>query len=149
MPRIENLAEISNTPENVIKYLWDVHNLPNYLPISKVKVLEKKEDHIRVSHKLAAARMNMNLVCDLRKLENDTKLEYRTIKGMNVQGSWILQPTDKGTNLTYIIEYKPPGWILGPVLDKLVIGREMNRISAEALQKLADILGGRETIQNQ
>lgn len=148
MPRIENTAEINNAPENVFNYLWNVNNLPNYLPISKVKLLEKREGHIRISHKLAAARMNMNLVCDFRKLEDNTKLEYQTIKGMNVQGSWLLQPTDKGTNLTYTLEYEPPGWIFGPILDKLVIGREMNKISVEALQKLTDILGGRETIQN-
>ncbi|HEY40880.1 MAG TPA: SRPBCC family protein [Dehalococcoidia bacterium] len=148
MHKIENSAEINNAPETVIKYLWNVNNLPNYLPISKVKVLEKREGHIRLSHKLAAARMNMNLVCDFRKLENDTKLEYQTIKGMSVHGSWLCQPTDKGTNLTYTLEYEPPGWIFGTILDKLVIAKEMNRISVEALQKLTDILRGRETIQN-
>ena len=141
MPRIENAVEIGNTPENVCNYLWDVHNLPNYLPISEVKVLEKREGHIRLSHKLAAAGMKMNLICELWKPEDNTKLEYRTVKGMSVQGSWILQPTDKGTNLTYILEYVPPGWIFGTILDKLIISREMNRIGTEAMQKLTDILG--------
>jgi ribosome-associated toxin RatA of RatAB toxin-antitoxin module len=144
MPRIENSAEIGNTPENVSKYIWDVKNLPNYLPMSDVKVLEKRENYIRLSHKLAAAGMNMNLVCEFRKLENDTKLEYQTIKGMGVRGSWILEPTDKGTNLTYIVEYTPPGWIFGIVLDKLIIAKEMKRIGVEALQKLAANLGGQE-----
>lgn len=141
MPRIKNSAEIGNTPENISKYIWDVKNLPNYLPMSDVKVLERREHYIRVSHKLAAAGMNMNLICEFRKLENDTKLEYQTIKGMSVHGSWTLEPTDKGTNLTYIVEYTPPGWIFGIVLDKLVIAKEMNRIGMEALQKLASNLG--------
>ena len=88
--------------------------------------------------------MNMNLVCEFKKLENNMKLEYRTVKGMSVQGSWILEPTDKGTNLTYILEYVPPGWVFSTILDKLVIAREMNRIGVEALQKLTDILGGQE-----
>ena len=144
MNRIENSVEIGTTPENVSKYLWGVNNLPNYLPISDVKVFEKREDYIRLSHKLTAARMNMNLVCEFKKLENDMKLEYRTVKGMSVQGSWILEPTDKGTNLTYILEYVPPGWVFSTILDKLVIAREMNRIGVEALQKLTDILGGQE-----
>jgi uncharacterized membrane protein len=109
--------------------------------MSDVKVLERREHYIRVSHKLAAAGMNMNLICEFRKLENDTKLEYQTIKGMSVHGSWTLEPTDKGTNLTYIVEYTPPGWIFGIVLDKLVIAKEMNRIGMEALQKLASNLG--------
>ena len=142
MKRIENSTEIGTTPENVSKYIWDVSNLPNYLPMSDVKVFEKREDYIRVGHKLTAARMKINLVCDFRRLENNMKLEYRTIKGMKVQGSWLLKLTDKGTKLTYILEYEPPGWILSTILDKLIIAREMKRIGVEALQKLTDILGG-------
>lgn len=141
MKRIENSTEVGTTPENVSKYIWDVNNLPNYLPMSDVKVFEKREDFIRVGHKLTAARMKMNLVCEFRKLENDMKLEYRTIKGMSVHGSWLLKPTDKGTNLTYVLEYEPPGWILSAILDKLIIAKEMQRIGVEALQKLTDIFG--------
>jgi len=141
MKRIENSTEIGTTPENVSKYIWDVSNLPNYLPMSDVKVFEKREDYIRVGHKLTAARMKFNLVCEFQRLENNMKLEYRTIKGMKVQGSWLLKPTDKGTNLTYILEYEPPGWILSTILDKLIIAREMKRIGVEALQKLTDIFG--------
>ena len=140
MKRIKNSTEIGAAPENISKYIWDVNNLPNYLPMSDVKVFEKREDYIRVGHKLAAARMKMNLVCEFRRLENGMKLEYQTVKGMRVHGSWLFEPTDKGTNLTYIVEYEPPGWMLGAVLDKLIIAREMERIGVEALQKLTGIL---------
>jgi ribosome-associated toxin RatA of RatAB toxin-antitoxin module len=141
--KIQNSAEIGTTPENVSKYLWDVKNLPNYLPMSKVRVLEKRGDYIKLGHKFTAARMSMNQVCEFNRLENDRKLEYRTIKGMNVKGSWIIEPTDKATNLTYIVEYTPPGWIFGSILNRFVIEREMKRISLEALQKLTGILGGK------
>lgn len=141
MKRIENSTEVGTAPENVSKYIWNVNNLPNYLPMSDVRVFEKREDYIRVGHKLAAARMKMNLVCEFRKLENDMKLEYRTIKGMKVLGSWLLQPTEKGTNLTYVLEYEPPGGVLSGVLDKFIIAKEMERIGVEALQKLTNILG--------
>ena len=142
MTRLESSAEIGNTPENVGKYIWDVKNLPNYLPISDVRVLEKRENFIKLKHKMTAAKMPMNLVCEFKKFDDDKKLEYRTIKGMSVQGSWILEPSDKGTNLTYILEYTPPGWILGPLLNRLIIEKEMKRIGAEALQKLTGVLGG-------
>jgi len=59
---------------------------------------------------------------------------------MTLQGTWLLEPTEKGTSLRNILEYVPPGGILGKILDKLKIKKEMNRISIEGLQKLKAIL---------
>jgi len=47
-----------------------------------------------------------------------------------------MEPTKKGTKLTAVIEYTPPGWIFGPILDKLKIKKEMGRMYTESLQKL-------------
>ena len=82
----------------------------------------------------------MDLVCEAQAAESNKKMIYRTTKGMALQGNWILEPVGDGTRLTNILEYTPPGWIFGIILDKLQIKKEMARISVEGLQKLKTIL---------
>ena len=110
--------------------------------MSDVKVLDRSEEFVRLSHKFTAAGRTSDLICELKRLENDMKIEYKAITGMSVQGTWLLETVENGTRLTYVLEYQPPGWIFGVILDKLMISKEMNRISTEGHQKLKTILEG-------
>jgi len=140
MTRIEDSKEINVTPERVSQYMWDVNNLPNYLPISDVKILERTEDLVRLRHKFTAAGRTMDLVCEQKMLKKNKKMVYRVTKGMKLEGTWLLEPTETGTKLTNILEYKLPGWIFGVILDKLKIQKEMRRICTESLRRLKRIL---------
>ena len=140
MTRIENSVEINASPDKVWQYIWDVNNLPNYLPISDVEILEATDNLVKLSHKFTAAGRTMDLVCEVEMAESNRQSVYKTIKGMALQGNWILEPVGDGTHLTNILEYVPPGWIFGVILDKLQIKKEMARISIEGLQKLKEIL---------
>jgi uncharacterized membrane protein len=140
MTRIENSIEIGVSPQQVWQYIWQPNNLPNYLPISDVKVLDAKDDFVELSHKFTAAGRTMDLVCEARSAESNTKMIYRTKKGMALQGTWLLEPVGNGTSLKYTLEYVPPGGVFGKILDKFQIKKEMNRISVEGLQKLKEIL---------
>jgi len=46
MTRIENITEISAEPKQVWQYIWELNNLPSYLPISDVKILDLKDNII-------------------------------------------------------------------------------------------------------
>lgn len=140
MTRIEDSKEINAAPERVFQYMWDVNNLPNYLPISDVEILERTEDLVRLRHKFIAAGRTMDLVCEQKMLEKNKKMVYRVTKGMKLEGIWLLEPTETGTKLTNILEYKLPGWIFGVILDKLKIQKEMRRICTESLRRLKRIL---------
>lgn len=140
MTRIEDSREINAAPERVSQYMWDVNNLPNYLPISDVKILERTEDLVRLRHKFTAAGRTMDLVCEQKMLEKNKKMVYRVTKGMKLERTWLLEPTETGTKLTNILEYKLPGWIFGVILDKLKIQKEMRRICTESLRRLKRIL---------
>jgi len=140
MTRIEDSKEINVAPERVSQYMWDVNNLPNYLPISDVKILERTEDLVRLRHKFTAAGRTMDLVCEQKMLEKNKKMVYRVTKGMKLERTWLLEPTETGTKLTNILEYKLPGWIFGVILDKLKIQKEMRRICTESLRRLKRIL---------
>ena len=140
MTRIENSVAINAGPAQVWQYIWDLNNLPNYLPISDVQIVATKDDVVELCHKFTAAGRTMDLVCEVMSVESNREMVYKTKKGMTLQGTWLLEPAGDGTNLKNTLEYQPPGGIFGKILDKFQIKKEMNRISVEGLQKLKDIL---------
>ncbi|TKJ43211.1 hypothetical protein CEE35_09050 [Candidatus Aerophobetes bacterium Ae_b3b] len=140
MTRIEDSVDINVAPEKVSQYLWNASNLPNHLPISDIEMLEESKEVVKFRHKITAAGRTMNVVCEMRQPELNRKIAFKTVEGMRVEGTWLLEPTKKGTKLTAVIEYTPPGWIFGPILDKLKIKKEMGRMYTESLQKLKKTL---------
>jgi len=142
MTRIEDSVEIKAAPEELSGYLMDANNLPNYLPISGVQMLERNEEGEKFRHKIDAAGRTMDVVCETKTVEKNRKMTFRTLEGMKVEGTWLLEPTEKGSKLALIVEYEPPGWIFGKILDKVKIQKEMRKIYAEGLQKLRGILEG-------
>ncbi len=78
----------------------------------------------------------MDLICEQKMLEKNRKMQYKVVEGTKLEGTWAFQPTEKGTKLTNVLEYKAPGWIFGFILDKLKVEKEMRRTYTESLQKL-------------
>jgi uncharacterized membrane protein len=140
MTRIESTIEISASPQKVWQYVWELKNLPNYLPISDVEIIEATDDIVKLCHTFTAAGRTMDLACEVKSVESNRKMVYRTTKGMALQGTWLLEPSGDGTSLKNILEYEPPGGIFGKIFDKIQIKKEMTRISKEGLQKLKELL---------
>lgn len=140
MTKIEDSIEIEVTPEKLSGYLMDVDNLPSYLPISDVQVLESGDDRTKFRHKITAVGRTMDVVCETKLVEKDRKLTFNTLEGMRVEGTWLLESTQKGTRLALVLEYQPPGWIFGKILDVLKMRKEMKRLYSGSLEKLKGIL---------
>ena len=62
MTRIMESVEIKAARRQVSQYIWDVNNLPNYLPVSKVEILESGENRTKVRHDFTVAGKTMELV---------------------------------------------------------------------------------------
>lgn len=140
MTRIEYSIEINVPPEKASQYTCNVDNLPNYLPISDVKVLQRGKEFVRLRHSFTAAGRTMDFICEQKVIEKNRKMQYKVVEGMKLEGTWVFEPTEKGTKLTNTLEYQAPGWIFGIVLDKFKIKKEMARICSEGLEKLKKIL---------
>jgi uncharacterized membrane protein len=141
MTKIEDSIEIKADPERMSQYLMDVNNLPSYFPISDIEVLEGKEEATKFRHKFTAMGRTMETVCQTETVEKNKKMTFRTLEGMKIEGTWLLEPTETGTKLSLTVEYQPPGWIFGVIFDKLKMQKEMRRIYAGGLQKLSETLG--------
>lgn len=140
MTSLMEMTEIRARPRVVSEYIWDANNLPNYLPVSRVEVLEKSETRVKVRHDFTAAGRTMDLVCVLQLTDPARKINFRTVEGMALEGTWSLQELKGGTQVRYIVSYQPPGGIVGKILDLFMFRKEMRRICAEGLQKLKSIL---------
>lgn len=67
----------------------------------------------------------------------DEKVAWRTISGdIPMFGTITLKPVDDSTELTYAINYALPYSILGKFIDKLKIGKGIEKGMANALQNL-------------
>jgi uncharacterized membrane protein len=74
-------------------------------------------------------------------LENE-KLTVRTspIHGATLTASFVLKPTEVGTEMTYAIDYEMPWGIFGKFLDKLFVKRALKKDITGEAEKLKRIL---------
>ena len=136
MARLMESIEINAPSREVCQYLWEADNLPDYLPASRVEILEGTEKRVKLRYDLSVSGKPMELVCVHELSEPGRKIRFRTVEGMKLEGTWLLQQLRGGTKVTYMMTYEPPGGILGAVLGKLKMKKEMERICAGALQKI-------------
>ena len=141
MTRIEDSREIKADPERLSQYLMEANNLPHYLPISDIQILETTGEGAKFRHKMTAAGRTMETVCEMKTVEKNRRLTFQTLEGMKVEGTWLLEPTEQGTKLSIVVEYEPPGWIFGWIIDALMMKKELTKVYSESLHKLGGIMG--------
>ena len=49
---------------------------------------------------------------------------------------WVLEPTAKGTKLTYSMDYELPYSILGKLVDKLRVKKDIDKSVAEMMENI-------------
>ena len=67
---------------------------------------------------------------------------WKSIAGMKNKGRWAFAPTEKGTEVTFLMDYELPASHLGKVLDKLFVERQNRKDISESLQRVKAILEG-------
>jgi len=78
-----------------------------------------------------------NITSELDIKYKDERVAWRTNSGdIAMFGSIALKPVDNNTELTYAINYEVPYSILGKVIDKLKIKRDLEKGMLNALQNL-------------
>ena len=142
MTRITAFKVIGVPPAQVSRYVSDANNLPSYLPVSHVEILETNETRTKARHDFTAAGRKMELVCVVETTEQGRRVRFQAVEGLKLEGTWFLEETKDGTKVTYAVEYEPPGGLLGKVLDRLRMRKEMTRITTEGLEKLKELLEG-------
>lgn len=146
MARIEAKVEIRAPLEKVFDYVADVSdNHPKFFHF--VKKVEATSEVKRGSGSTFRYEVKSGGIKNwfenkvIKYVENEV-MEWKSIAGMKNEGRWAFAPTEKGTEVTFLMDYELPASYLGKVLDKLFVERQNRKDISESLQRLKAILEG-------
>lgn len=139
MTRLTETIQVAAAPRQIAEYLWEAANLVNYLPMSNVEILESGEDRIRVRHDLSLGSKVVRMVCVLEMAERNRKIRFHTEGELPLNGTWLLQETPGGTQITYVLEYEPPRGFIAKLTQGAAIKKQMEGMCGGALEKLKAI----------
>ena len=135
MIRAERTVTINKPAEELYNYWHDFANLPTFMKhIQSVTVMD-----LRRSHWVANAPMGQSIEWDADLVDDrpNELIAWASVEGADVEHSGFVRfkpAGDRGTEVKVVIEYNPPGGILGSALAKLFgeepeqqIGDELNR----------------------
>ena len=143
MAKIEKTIETSVPPEKVWPTLfWD--RIPEWLEgIKEAEYTSEEKDVVGATAHVVGETNGMKVEFDIEITEytKNSGASWRTTAGnFTAIGKTILKPTDVGTKLTLIMDYDLPYSILGKIIDKLLVSRDMEKGFDDGLKKLKDTL---------
>lgn len=150
MTRIERSIEINVTPEKIWPMVfWD--RSPEWLGLIKeAECTSEKRDTVSACYHLIGKAMGRKFEFDVEftDLVENEKCSWRTVSGnfigfgtcIHAFGTTTLTPIEGGTRMTIIMNYRLPYSILGRIIDKLVVTREMKKGLEKGQEKLKSIL---------
>jgi len=141
MARVEKSIEINASPEKV----WSLINwerVPEwYHSIKKVEWTSKRKMEVgatvHVLSEIAGAKSEWD--AEITEFADNERVTWRTIRG-NPTTIYhaTLSPSKTGVKLTTSFDYEMPYSILGKLIDKLRVHKEMEKEAEQALQRMKD-----------
>jgi ligand-binding SRPBCC domain-containing protein len=149
--RIWKLVAIQHLPqpvESVFPFFSDAYNLEKLTPsFLKFKVLTPKPIDMRsgceIKYKLKVRGIPINWKTSI--LDFDPPRQFVDNQDKGPYALWhhthTFTPTEdgKGTICTDTVRYRPAGWILAPIVNKLLVQRDVANIFRYRFQRLDDI----------
>lgn len=143
MGRIEHATKIRATPEEVFMYfapdrlpLWLTAEAGTRLELEHLSAGELgKGSMVRVSGK--AWKHDLSYDARIIEYAPPTRLVWRVLRGAPAATVvWELEAQADGTLVRIIDDYQLPGGLLGRVLDRLLIRRQVGKKDAQTLAML-------------
>jgi uncharacterized membrane protein len=141
LARIEKSIEINAPPEKLWPMVfWD--------RVSEIVDVMKKAEYTKGQPGVGAIA---HIWCEVAGSKDEWDAEttewivnekhaWRTIGGsLTAIGSMTYTPTKGGTNATFIMDYDLPYSILGKLMDKVRVSKDMNKSMERAMKKLKEI----------
>ena len=139
MGRIEKSIEIKAKPEK----LWPLgsfEKLPEWYDfIKKVEWTTKEKDVIgAIAHgHVEVAGVKSEADIEITEVVKNQRRSWKTISsGMKATFSVNLKPIESGTKIVFLMNYELPYSVLGKVIDKLKVSKELEKGIMQGFQKL-------------
>jgi uncharacterized protein YndB with AHSA1/START domain len=143
MDRVEKSVEIKAPPEKVWEMLaldrWSEWQVGSFLDTKNMKFTSEvntPEDKYRLG---ASAYPSAHPTADFKVTESIENEKITYLYEGESPMTYILEPVDEGTKLTYVVEYEMPWGILGKFLFRLLRGIGERDVE-KGLEKLKGIL---------
>lgn len=136
MTRVMQSVVVDANTGQVFRFLMDPNNLPKFLPVSRVEVLEKTASQTKVKHDFQCMGKTLELTSVADSLEGGRKVRYRCVEGASLDNSFTLSDMRGQTKITYMLDYQPIGGPFAKLLDKWTTQKDMEKLTADVLQKL-------------
>lgn len=143
MARIEKAIEIAAPPEKVWSMLyWD--RIPEWLDgIKEAEYTSEEKDVVGATAHVVGETAGIRVEFDIEiteYLEFEGATWRSTAGNFTAIGLTTLKPTEAGTELTLVMDYDLPYSILGRIIDKLLVSRDMDSGFERGLEKLKNML---------
>lgn len=135
--RVEKTVTIQNkSPEGLYRFWHNFENLPTFMKhLKSVKVIDERR-----SHWITSAPLGNSVEWDaeiVRDQENQL-IAWASVEGADVENSGLVRfqpaPAGRGTEVKIVMEYRPPGGVVGAAIAKL-FGEEAEQQIGDELKR--------------
>ncbi|MEH1859724.1 MAG: SRPBCC family protein [Nostoc sp.] len=134
--KVEKTVTINKSAEELYRFWHNFENLPTFMKhLKSVKVYNEKR-----SHWIANAPLGNSVEWDADILEDRENefISWASVEGADVDNSGFVRfkkaPGDRGTEVKIVLEYNPPGGVLGATVAKL-FGEEPEQQIGDELRR--------------
>ena len=143
MAKLEKSIEINAKPQNVFKYVKDFEKMTEWNSgFKSVNVTSAKKEGVGVTAHMVTELSGREMEFDMQTtawVENKN-IAWKSEEPMKSVGGYNLEPSGAGTKLVMKMDYELPYSVLGKLLDKIKVSKELEKDIAESLEKLKKIL---------
>lgn len=140
MGKLTKSIEIGASPEKVFAFFLDSEKI-NEINKGNLEMEPTSKGPVGVgstSHWVATAGGNQQeFDMEINEFVKNKKMAMRTIGASKFKGtmSFALESTAKGTKFTYSTDYELPYSVLGKLVDKLKVGKDMEKNIGAMMEK--------------
>ena len=144
MGKVTKSVEIEASPEEVFDFINDMEKMNKARAgFTEGEWTSKVVGVGRTAHYVGKAG-GSQAEWDMETTEfvKNKKVSGRTVGAskFKMSGSWTLEPTAKGTKVTYSMDYELPYSIIGKVIDKLRVGKDLDKRVGEMMENIKKTL---------
>ena len=139
MTKVEASIEINKPVKEVFSYASDWKHWQEWREgISELKLTNETErgNNTRYAYKAPVAWLKFNLETEIHYFRENIGWQGIVHTGLPHKTQWHFESKMNKTMVTYTLEYSPPWFLIGPLLDYFILKPNLRRILEGSLQNL-------------
>ena len=139
--KVEKTVTINKSPEELYRLWHNFENLPTFMKhLKSVKVYDEKR-----SHWIANAPLGNSVEWDAEIIndQENSLIAWASVEGADIDNSGFVRfqpaPGGRGTEVKVVMEYNPPGGVIGATVAKL-FGEEPEQQIGDDLRRFKQLM---------